>query len=65
MLIQTPTTLDLNSTDDPLPALAAELAWCLRRFTAGRADEGAMRRAEQALADWQALSSGARVDALG
>jgi hypothetical protein len=48
----------------PPAALTAELAWCLRRFVAGRADEPAMRRAEQALADWQAWSDGGAVEPL-
>ena len=65
VLIETPPTLNLKDPDgDPLPALAAELAWCLRRFTDGRADEWAMRRAEQALADWEAMTSGVTVNVL-
>jgi hypothetical protein len=56
VLIDTPPTLDLSSIGegDPPTALAAELAWCLERFVTGRADEPAMRRAEQALAIWEA-----------
>ncbi|HVW34409.1 MAG TPA: hypothetical protein VHL53_17885 [Acidimicrobiia bacterium] len=66
MLIETPPMLDLKTAEgETLPALAAELAWCLRRFVDGRADEWAMRRAEQALADWQTWVKGATVDALG
>ncbi len=49
MLIDTPPT-EL----DPPPGLTAELAWCLARFVTGRADETAMRRAEHALAAWEA-----------
>ena len=45
---------------DPPAALTAELAWCLRRFVTGRADEPAMRRAEQALAEWEAWSEHGR-----
>ena len=52
MLIETPAALDL----------AAELAWCLERFVTGRADEPAMRRAEQALAAWDAWSGGETID---
>ena len=63
MLIETPS---LHSTTpgegDPPAALTAELAWCLRRFVTARADERAMRRAEQALADWEAWSAGVTVD---
>ena len=60
MLIETPPTLDLTaaSEDDPPAALTAELAWCLRRFVTGRADEPAMRRAEQALQAWEAWAAG-------
>ena len=57
VLIDTPSTeLDLSATSegDPPPALTAELAWCLERFLTGRADEPAMRRAEHALAAWEA-----------
>ena len=54
VLIETPSTeLDLTtSAADPPVSLTADLAWCLRRFVDGRADESAMRRAEQALQDW-------------
>ena len=56
MLIDTP-TVDLRILESEPPAtLTADLAWCLRRFLEGRADEPAMRRAEQALADWEAWS---------
>ena len=60
MLIETPPPLDLTSAEEegPPPALAAELAWCLRRFVTGRADEPAMRRAEQALEAWEAWTAG-------
>ena len=60
MLIETPPTLDLTSAaeGEPPPALAAELAWCLRRFVTGRADEPAMRRAEQALEAWEEWVAG-------
>ena len=64
MLIETPTS-DLITTGDaggPPPELAAELAWCLRRFVTGRADEPAMRRAEQALAAWTLWQEGVSVD---
>ena len=65
MLIETPT---LTIGDTPVPAgttpegeppaeLTAELAWCLRRFVVGRADECAMRRAEQALRTWEESST--------
>jgi hypothetical protein len=51
-------SIDLTTADgEPPAALTAELAWCLRRFVDGRADEWAMRRAEQALADWEAWSA--------
>lgn len=56
MLIDTP-MVDLSTVETEPPAtLTADLAWCLRRFLEGRADEPAMRRAEQALADWEAWS---------
>jgi len=60
VLIETPSSGDLSAAGegDPPAALTAELAWCLRRFVAGRADESAMRRAEQALATWEAWSAG-------
>jgi len=46
--------LDLTTAEgEPPAALTAELAWCLGRFVTGRADEPAMRRAEQALAVWE------------
>jgi hypothetical protein len=56
VLIETP-PFDLAIAEgDPPASLTADLAWCLRRFVEGRADESAMRRAEQALADWEAWS---------
>jgi hypothetical protein len=57
VLIETP-SVDLSTTGEgePPAALTAELAWCLKRFVTGRADEPAMRRAEQALAEWEAWS---------
>src|SRR5207248_1578756 len=54
VLIETPTS-ELTTTGeggDPPAELTADLAWCLRRFVTGRADESAMRReygAEQPL----------------
>ena len=42
--------------------LTAELAWCLERFLTGRADEPAMRRAEQALAAWKAWTDEDTID---
>jgi len=42
--------------------LTAELAWCLERFMTGRADETAMRRAEHALAAWDAWLEGDTID---
>ena len=66
MLIDMPS---LESTiaraDDPPELLAAELAWCLRRFVTARADELAMRRAVQALAAWEAWSQGITVEPSG
>lgn len=59
VLIDTPSSeLDLTTAGegDPPAALTAELAWCLGRFVTGRADESAMRRAEQALVAWEAWS---------
>ena len=53
MLIETPST-----EVDPPAELTAELAWCLKRFVTGRADEPAMRRAQQALKAWEAWSDG-------
>jgi hypothetical protein len=59
VLIETPSS-ELDLTDsralDPPVTLTAELAWCLERFVTGRADEPAMRRAEQALKAWEAWS---------
>jgi hypothetical protein len=63
VLIETP-PLELTEGDPPA-ALTAELAWCLRRFVTARADEFAMRRAEQALAAWDAWSNGITVEPLG
>jgi hypothetical protein len=56
VLIESRNPLDLSSTSegDPPAVLTAELAWCLQRFVTGRADEPAMRRAEQALKAWAA-----------
>ena len=54
MLIETPST--------ELETLTAELAWCLDRFVHGRADEPAMRRAEQALKAWEARTDGITID---
>jgi len=59
VLIETPTS-ELTTTGeggDPPVELTADLAWCLRRFVTGRADESAMRRAEQALEAWDAWLS--------
>ena len=53
MLIETPSTQR---------ELTAELAWCLERFLTGRADEPAMRRAEHALAVWEAWLEGDTID---
>jgi len=55
VLTDTPPTLDISSTGEAEPpaVLTAELAWCLERFVTGRADEPAMRRAEQALRAWE------------
>ena len=65
MLIET-RTLDLTTTEgDPPAELTAELAWCLRRFVNGRADERAMRRAEQALRVWEDWSDRAAVEPPG
>ena len=65
VLIDTP-TIDLSTAEgDPPAELTAELAWCLRRFVDGRADEPAMRRAEAALAVWEAWSTRSTVEPLG
>lgn len=65
MLIET-SSVDLTTAEREPPAwLMAELAWCLRRFVSGRADEWAMRRAEQALADWEQWSAGITVEPSG
>ena len=59
VLIDTPSgDLETAGEGEPPAALTAELAWCLRRFVTGRADEPAMRRAEQALATWDAWLGG-------
>jgi hypothetical protein len=64
VLIETPSTEgELSSTEaDPPAELTAELAWCLKRFVTGRADEPAMRRAQQALKAWEAWSDRAVID---
>ena len=65
VLIETPSSELASSTSrdgDPPAGLAAELAWCLERFVTGRADEPAMRRAEQALKEWEAWSDGVTID---
>jgi hypothetical protein len=65
VLIET-RTLDLTALEAEPPAeLTAELAWCLRRFVMGRADESAMRRAEQALRVWEDWSERAAVEPPG
>jgi hypothetical protein len=51
-----------DGAGDPPPELTAELAWCLKRFVNGRADEPAMRRAEQALATWEAWAHPETID---
>jgi hypothetical protein len=63
VLIETPTSeLTTGEGGDPPAELAAELAWCLRRFVTGRADESAMRRAEQALTAWESWLRGDEID---
>ena len=64
MLIETPSTeRELHTSEaDPPHELTAELAWCLKRFVTGRADEPAMRRAEQALEAWEAWTDGVTID---
>jgi len=64
VLIETPSSelVTGGEAGDPPAELTAELAWCLRRFVTGRADEPAMRRAEQALAAWEAFSSEVTID---
>ena len=65
MLIET-RPLALSTLEGKPPAeLTAELAWCLRRFVNGRADECAMRRAEQALRVWEDRSDRAAVEPPG
>jgi len=64
VLIETPSSereLPIKEADPPAE-LAAELAWCLKRFVTGRADEPAMRRAEHALKAWEAWSSEVTID---
>ena len=56
MLIETPSTPR---------ELTAELAWCLKRFVSGRADETAMRRAEHALALWEDWVEDDTIDVTG
>jgi hypothetical protein len=56
VLIETPSTQR---------ELTAELAWCLQRFVSGRADETAMRRAEHALALWEAWLEEDTIDLAG
>jgi L-alanine-DL-glutamate epimerase-like enolase superfamily enzyme len=58
----TPGRVGTGDAGDPPAELAAELAWCLRRFVTGRADEPAMRRAEQALAAWELWQEGLTVE---
>jgi hypothetical protein len=64
VLIDHRSTLDVSSTGegDPPAVLTAELAWCLQRFVTGRTDESAMRRAEHALAAWDAWREGDTID---
>jgi hypothetical protein len=64
VLIETPSSDSSTNGEagDPPAALAAELAWCLRRFVTGRADEPAMRRSEQALAAWETWLEGPTID---
>jgi hypothetical protein len=57
-----PLELPTVGEGEPPAALTAELAWCLERFLTGRADEPAMRRAEQALAAWEAWTDGETID---
>ena len=63
MLIETPAAAATTTGEgEPPAALTAELAWCLRRFVTGRADEPAMRRAEQALATWEEWAKRVSID---
>ena len=64
MLIGTPSSdrATTGGAGDPPAELAGELAWCLRRFVTGRTDEPAMRRAEQALAAWDAWRQNVTID---
>ena len=55
-------TVLIETPSKELEALTAELAWCLKRFVTGRADDPAMRRAEQALKAWEAMSDGVTID---
>ena len=59
--METPPGAVVVDEGDPPAILTAELAWCLRRFVTGRADEPAMRRAEQALAAWDEWSTGVTI----
>ena len=67
MLIDIPSTERERSASeaDPPAELTAELAWCLKRFVTGRADEPAMRRAAQALELSRAVEAVSRAGALG
>jgi hypothetical protein len=58
LIEQTPEVVITGAGGEPPADLTAELAWCLRRFVTGRADEPAMRRAEQALAEWDSWLTG-------
>jgi hypothetical protein len=55
-------TVLIETPSEELDALTAELAWCLQRFVTGRADDPAMRRAEQALVAWKELSDRETID---
>jgi hypothetical protein len=55
-------TVLIETPSKELDALTAELAWCLERFVTGRADDPAMRRAQQALTAWEAWSDGVTID---
>jgi hypothetical protein len=55
-------TVLIETPSQELDALTAELAWCLERFVTGRADDPAMRRAQQALKAWQARTEGVTID---
>jgi hypothetical protein len=64
VLIETPPTgtMTTGEAGDPPAELTYELAWCLQRFVTGRADEPAMRRAEQVLATWDAWRENVTID---